>query len=84
MKFRITVTEGKRKHESFIIDADSYESAAQKALPKLGIKGKNAQAVRVTGIAGKSGIYQGYKPVSKKHGSGLNSDGPNFHVTEES
>jgi hypothetical protein len=38
-------------------------------------------AVRVTGTPGLGGIWQCYEPVPQRLGGGLNSVGPNLHIT---
>lgn len=61
----------------FTVEAEGYDEAAIQAARKL--KGdKHLTAVRVTGINGKSGMFNAYRQQS----DGLNSVGKNFHVTE--
>ena len=77
MKTTFRISDKTRENVLAVIEAETHEAAATKFVRKH----RNAPAFvahRVTGDIGKSGMFQGYKPL----GSGLNSVGDNFHVTE--
>lgn len=74
----MTFTISRKLDTLFTIRAASYSEAAIKAARKL--YGRAAVAHRTTGDNGKSGYFQAYKPLAKRLGGGLNSEGEPFHV----
>jgi hypothetical protein len=54
--------------------------AARRAAKRL--HGRRAQAVRLTGERGKSGVFGAYVPVPARLGGGQTSVGGPFHIAE--
>lgn len=63
--------------ERYDIEAESHAAAAAAASMTV-YRYKGLQMRRVSGSAGLSGMFQGYRKLD----GGLTSVGPNWHVTE--
>lgn len=75
--YQITITTEERKNEAWAIEATSIEDAAEQAVRRVcQSRSKFIHTERVTGVAGKSGIFQCYKSIK----NGWMSIGPNYHV----
>jgi hypothetical protein len=84
MKMTFIIDPGKNaeftsQKNSFTVDADTYESAAQKGAGVLFGSKRGLAAVRTTGDTGKSGMFNAYLPAKT---GGQSSHGYNFHVRE--
>ena len=66
--------------ECLTIIAESVEDAAQKAAVRINPDARHVYAVRVTGDRGKSGVFQGFRPLRHSGGDHNTSVGPRFHV----
>lgn len=67
--------------EEFEVEAASYGEAANKAVKKIYPYTRGLRALRTTGDAGLSGVFQGYVPARYERGA-LTTKGGNFHASK--
>ena len=81
MRYQITARAGST-FDQFVVDAESYTTAANAALLVLYPRRVAVRARRQTGDVAHSGVFQGYRHVRSTAGHAVSTSiGGNFHVT---